>query len=253
MIFHWYGFFIGLGVLIASMVVEKIQKELIKQDKDFSKIEIDSLLYFVFIPGLIFARMYHVLDYFSYYRENFVKIYYVWEGGLAIYGGIFGGILGVLIYSLIRFGKEWNNFFPKILNLLVFGVPIAAAIGRLGNFFNQELFGKPTNLFWGIKIDLENRPGEFLNFERFHPLFLYEGLLNLLLFWFLVIFFKKKKEKGLYFCYYLIGYGLIRFSLDYLRIDPWKVGLFSVAQWISLGIIGFGTFFVLKNKRGAER
>lgn len=248
MIFHWYGFFIGLGIYLGLLLVTKIQEKLKDFNRKYNEINLENLALLVFLPALVMARVYHVIDFWQYYKENFLKIIFVWEGGLAIYGAIIGGVLGVIIYSVKKFGKKWKLYTLISLDLLSFGTVLAQSIGRIGNFVNQELYGLPTNLAWGINIKKENRVKEYINFDKFHPLFLYEMVLNLTLLIFLVSLAKKKRKKGFYFFVYLSGYGTIRFILDFLRIEPWKWGSLTAAQWFSLGLIILSAGYFLKER-----
>ncbi len=245
MIFHIYGLFISLGIWLGLIAAQKAQKKLGKINTAYLDYELESMLIWILPLGLIGARIYHVVDLWPYYQQNLNKIFYVWEGGLGIWGGIMGGLIGLLAYYFL-INKKIN--FLIILDLIAFGLPIGQAVGRLGNFFNQELYGKPTGLPWGIYIKPENRLENFASINFYHPLFFYETLFNLLLFAWLWIRLKQKNTNG-YFYIYLIGYGLIRFSLDFLRLNPWQFGPLTVAQWISLiailiGFIGLITKMV---------
>lgn len=138
-------------------------------------------------------------------------------------------------------------------------LPLGQAIGRWGNLFNQEIFGAPTNLPWGIYIKPENRPSNFTNFNKFHPLFLYESILNLLLFLILLTLyrkFSKTSPKGVFLSLYLGGYAIIRFYLEYLRIETWKIGNLNVSQCISILVLAFSILFIKysssKMRKGKE-
>ena len=129
------------------------------------------------VLGLVGARLYHVFDQqqWPYYQANPEQIIAIWNGGIGIFGAVAGGLAGLLLYVY------WKRL--PMLRWLDIGAPaflLGQAIGRWGNFFNQELFGPPTNLPWGFPIDMSNRPILYLDAERFHPLFLYESLLSLI-------------------------------------------------------------------------
>ncbi|MBU1200413.1 prolipoprotein diacylglyceryl transferase [Patescibacteria group bacterium] len=205
--FHWYGFLIGVAILSAlqvSIVYAKrvgIKKELIEK-----------AFWWVLVGGIIGARAYHVVDLWQeYYRFNYLKSLFLWEGGLGIWGAIIGGIVGLLLFC--RLNKKG---FSKLIDIAVIGVPLGQAIGRLGNWVNGELYGKN---------------GE--------PLFAWEAGLNLLLFIFLWRIGKKEKATGKIAGSYLIGYGLIRILLENLRPEEiiWKW------QGVPVAII-FGIFAV---------
>lgn len=220
-----YGFLVSFGILSALLISEKIAKR--------EKRNIDLLWemsFWVIIVGVIGARLYHVLDYLPYYLENPIKIFLIWHGGLGIIGGLLFGFLTSIIYLKIK-----RQDVMSWLDILVVGIPLAQAIGRWGNFFNKELYGIKTNLPWGI---YEKELG-----YRVHPLFLYESLLNLILFFILL---KTKGRLGTRFFIYLAGYSVIRFFLEFLRDRTWIVYNLNVAQVISILILGVSTYFLTK-------
>lgn len=257
---YWYGFFIVLGFLAAFAVLKFLAKK--------HKINLDdlvSLVFYLFIFGLLGARIYDVFLEWEYYLKYPLNVFKVWEGGMAIHGAIIAGFFTT--YFFVKKGKFrdlkssfLDNFF-QILALLACVMPLGQAIGRFGNYFNQELFGRPTNLPWGIFISPEKRPIEYLNESFFHPTFLYESLGNLFIFillFSLQLYFLKKnkvsfKSNFLISALYLILYSILRFSLEFIRIDftP-SVLSWRFPQLISLLIIlltiGSAIIFKRKNK-----
>lgn len=259
--FHLYGLMIGIGV-IAGLLVSK--KQAMRHSIDPSILE-DALLW-IAIPALIGARVYHILtDWQLYAATPFPAVFQIWNGGLGYFGGLFGGAMGLFSFVVFSSFQKFSFFnfqfstnkknhtsylltpislFFTMLDLLSFGAPLAQAIGRIGNYFNQELYGLPTSLPWGI----------WINGERYHPLFAYEAMLNICVFGLLNWLGWKKKlllGKGQYACVYLGSYGLIRFWLEFLRIDSARVtgvfSIFSIAQWVGLGItIGATIVFWLR-------
>jgi len=232
--FHLYGFLIGLGVLVGAGVSAKMAKEV----KLKAGAVWDSLLW-ILGGGVLGARVYHVVDYWAYYRQNLGEIVAVWQGGLGIFGGIVGGVLGLWLYTKSKVR------FLKLLDVVAFGLPIGQAIGRWGNWFNQELYGKPTSSFWGIYIRPENRLLSVLNYERFQPVFLYESLWCLGVFGVLYWLVKNERVelgKGRLFMAYLGLYGLGRFFLEFLRLESWQIYGVNVAQAISLGLVGWAVW-----------
>lgn len=233
--FHLYGLLIGVGITSGIFV---IQKQTIHFKKDPNIIE-ESLLW-IAIPAVVGARAYHVVtDWQLYANGPLIDILKVWNGGLGFFGALLGGLLGLIAFAHFSSVKKFSifhfpfSFFFLLLDLLSFGVPLAQAIGRLGNYFNQELYGLPTHLPWGIVI----------NGEKYHPLFAYEAVLNLIVFGILNWLGWKQKlklGKGQYACLYLACYGLIRFWLEFLRTQTarWDgaMGVFSIAQWVSLSV-----------------
>jgi len=141
------------------------------------------------------------------------------------------------------------------LDLAAFGLPVGQAIGRLGNYFNQELYGLPTNLPWGIYIKPENRIERLAGYEYFHPLFFYEAVWDIIIFIILVIIINiiRKPKPGLFFFTYLGLYGFGRFWLEFLRINPWKVGGIDIAQGISLGLVVISGIFLVQKTQITQK
>lgn len=169
--------------------------------------------------GFIGARLYHVItDYELYERDPIPGIFEVWNGGLGIYGAVIGGFLGVLLFARIR------GINPLALaDAMAPGLVLAQAAGRWGNYFNQELFGRPSNLPWAIEIAPENRPAGFRDAESFHPTFLYESIWDVLVCLILLFVarrFADRLKNGDILLLYVSLYSLGRFFVETLRIDP---------------------------------
>lgn len=254
LVFHPYGFFIGIAILVSAWISESYRK------KYYSHLPFaicHELIWWILIPGIIGARLYHVLDFWQFYSKDLIKVFYVWEGGLGILGAIMGGIFGLGVYSLIISWKRLNSraieqiaikrlerkevkkllnySITQLLNLLdvvVIGLPVGQAIGRLGNFFNQELYGLPTSLPWGIYIRPENRLVGYEGFEYFHPLFAYEAIWCVAIFIIIISVIKVKKERkeGVLFFTYLFLYSFGRFWLEFLRPENWMMVL-PIVNW----------------------
>ena len=176
---HWYGLLVVLGIIGAlSAVLFLARKQNITSD------EVINLGFYAIISGLLGARIYAVFLDLPYYLNNPWEIPAVWHGGLAIHGAIIGGGLAILIYAIKKKQSVW-----LWLDLAAPSLALAQAIGRFGNYFNQEVFGRPTSLPWGIPINPFNRPPGFEGFSYFHPTFLYESGLNLLNFVLLAVLF----------------------------------------------------------------
>ena len=234
---HWYGILIVSGVLLGALYAAR-QAQHDGEDPE----HVWNMLIVAVILAIVGARLYHVFSEpaggmvgWSYYREHPIEILYIWQGGLGIYGAIVGGVLGVAAYS-------WRAQL-RPLQWIDYGAPglaIGQAVGRWGNFINQELYGPPTTLPWGLSIDAHHRilpyrdlPPETL----FHPTFLYESLWNLLLFIALAQIARKLKGRllpGDLLLSYLIGYPLGRFFIEYLRPDAWMMGPIAAAQVFAL-------------------
>ncbi|RLC67581.1 MAG: prolipoprotein diacylglyceryl transferase [Chloroflexi bacterium] len=237
---HWYGVLIVSGVLLGALYASWRAK----QDGE-NPDHVWNALVVAILLGIVGARIYHVFSEptggmvgWSYYRQRPREIFYIWKGGLGIYGAVAGGILGVLIYA-------WRARLNP-LQWLDYGVPglaLGQAIGRWGNFINQELYGPPTDLPWGLIIEPQHRIAPYNDLEAyhpdtlFHPTFLYESLWCLLLFITLALIAHKFKErllKGDILLGYIIGYPLGRFFIEYLRPDAWMIGPIAAAQLFAI-------------------
>ena len=211
---RYYGLFIALGIAIGTWVTGR---ELVRKGYD-GALALDSLFFLVPL-GFVGARIYHlVTDWELYSSDPFPAVFAVWNGGLGIYGAVIGGFLGVLLFGWYR------NIGPlTFADAAAPGLILAQAIGRWGNYFNQELFGRPSNLPWAIRIASENRPAGFANAETFHPTFLYESIWNFLVFLALLWIarrFADRLKAGDMVLIYVSLYSVGRFFVESLRIDP---------------------------------
>jgi phosphatidylglycerol:prolipoprotein diacylglycerol transferase len=211
---RYYGLCIALGIALGTWITAR---ELTRKGYD-GALALDAL-FFVVPLGFIGARVYHVLtDYELYRKDPFPSVFEVWNGGLGIYGAVIGGFLGVLLFARVR-GISPLAFADAAAP----GLVLAQAIGRFGNYFNQELFGRPSDLPWAIEIAPENRPPGFKDAVSFHPTFLYESIWDVLVCLILLYVarrFMHSLKNGdillLYVCLYSVG----RFFVEMLRIDP---------------------------------
>jgi len=240
---YWYGFFIVLGIIIALLITLRLAKYY-----NIDSNLVFDLVFWLVIGGIIGARIYDVFLQWSYYTDYPWQIIKIWQGGLAIHGGIIAGLIITYLFSKYKKINFW-----KLSALFVPGLILAQAIGRWGNYFNQELFGLPTNLPWGIPINIINRPLNYISLAYFHPTFLYESVGCLLIFLFLITiniyFIKKNKLNTVFFTWlvglYMILYSVLRFSLEFIRLDetPYFLGL-RWPQIISLVIISLSIFII---------
>ena len=184
------------------------------------------------IAGLIGARAYHVLTDYDRFQGRWLHAFAVWEGGLGIPGGLLAGVVTGVVLARRR-----GLPAAQLLDVVAPAIPIAQAIGRLGNWFNQELFGRPTNLPWGLRVDVAHRPDSYERFATFHPTFLYEALWNLALAGLLVLYERRRPgaPPGTLFALYVGGYGLGRLWVEALRIDDaTRLAGLRVNIWVSL-------------------
>jgi phosphatidylglycerol:prolipoprotein diacylglycerol transferase len=183
------------------------------------------------VAGLIGARLYEVVFNWDYYGQFPSKIPAVWEGGLAMHGGL---IVGPIVGALLAW--RWRLPVLRALDVIAPSMILGQAIGRWGNFFNEEAFGLPTDLPWKLYISVPNRPLEFRQFDFFHPTFLYESLWNLLVFLALVRVVRPRMGRypGAVFFSYIGLYSVGRFLIEPLRLDSFWLGPFRVGQLASV-------------------
>ncbi|MBU1131163.1 prolipoprotein diacylglyceryl transferase [Patescibacteria group bacterium] len=241
---HWYGLLIVLAIIVCLITISRLARV-----KNLSPGHLSNLFFYLIIFSIIGARLYHVLFYnFNYFINRPIDVLKVWQGGMAIHGAIVAGIIVVFFYCR----KHQLNLL-KYFDIFAVVLPLGQAIGRWGNFFNQELFGRPCDYSWCLFIQLVNRPALYQNFHYFHPVFLYESLLNIILFIILLFGYKTKKwPVGAATFIYLIGYSIIRFFMEFLRLDVSQIFLgLKWVQWLSLLIIMTVVLFWKSRKRGA--
>ncbi|MFN8595707.1 MAG: prolipoprotein diacylglyceryl transferase [Anaerolineae bacterium] len=249
---RFYGIIIVLGALVGGFVAAR---EARRRGENPDRIW-DALVYVV-IAGILGARLYHVFSTpagcaenvpmcgWPWYKDHPLDMLLIWNGGLGIYGAVLAGGLVVLLY--VRRNKL---SLARYLDIAAPALIIGQAIGRWGNFVNQELYGPPTDLPWGILIDANHRYGPYadtttypVDTTYFHPLFLYESILNLIGFIVLTIGARRWKwlKEGDLILLYMIWYGVVRFIVESFRFDAWVVsdGL-ATAQLVSLVLIALG-------------
>lgn len=226
---RWYGLLFATAVLLGTWLA---QREAIRRGEDPEQL-LNAIVFGVMV-GLLGARLYYVLFNWGYYGQRPLKILAVWEGGLAIHGGLLAGGLTAVIYSV-------RKKLPVLtyLDIMAPSAPLGQAIGRWGNFFNQEAFGTPTDLPWKLYIEPYHRPPHLAAYEYFHPTFLYESLWNFLVFAILYFLLRRRLQRipgALLLCY--VGlYSVGRFFVEGLRIDSLMLGPLRAAQVMSLALI----------------
>lgn len=252
---HWYGLLIVIGILLSASVVAWLAQ----RDGDDSDHVWNGLVWVVLL-GVIGARLWSVvfpagdagaeralsLDYLTDMQNGPLAI---WSGGLSIFGAVLGGIIGVYFYARRHHIDNRLEWFDRA----AITMPLAQAIGRWGNFLNQELYGKPTDLPWGIQID--NPIAPYTTDDRFHPLFLYESLWNLLLFGLLLFLWQRRRQifqHGDFVLMYFFGYSLARFLLEFIRVEIPTVGELNVSQ-ITTAVAGSISLLVLVGRHRLGR
>ena len=246
---HLYALCIITGIAVAIWIGRRRYSNLGGNADDVSEVAIWAVPF-----GIIGGRIYHVISSPQQYfgaNGNPADALRIWQGGLGIWGAISLGAVGAYIYFKTH---KTTLSFAKLLDSLAPGVIIAQAIGRIGNYFNQEVFGKPTELPWGLEIDPVNRPDGFESYATFHPTFLYELL------WCLVVavlliklpgFLKQITSKqGDIFALYILGYTLGRVWIESLRIDEANLILgLRLNIWVSLIVLLTASAYLIASKR----
>jgi len=244
---HWYGLLMVLAGISGFLLVFKLAKKY-----EVKKEIIEDIIFYSIIFGLIGARIYHILCEPIYYFHNPSEMIKFWHGGLGIYGALISG--GIVLYIFAKkFKKKGENLsFLILADLFAPALILGQAIGRWGNWFNQELYGLPTNLPWGIPISLSNRLTGLESFQYFHPVFLYESVWNFLIFIILMIMITRThaKKSGQIFAVYLILYSLGRFFIEFLRVNPQPIFLdLRLAQIVAILMFIIGFVILIKSQK----
>ena len=251
--FHFYALCIIAGIAIAIWLGDK---RLRAHDPSLTSVVADVAIFAV-PAGIIGGRIYHVLsspsDFFG-STGSFLDIFAIWKGGLGIWGAISLGALGAYI-GLRRVGRTRSEItlpsFPVLLDALAPGILFAQAIGRFGNWFNVELFGRPLDAWWALEVPVGKRPSALRAFETFHPTFLYEAIWCSLVA-IILILAGKKLLPGQVFAIYIASYCLGRFFIESIRIDSANQ-FFGLRQneWVSIaiGAIALASFIRIRQKR----
>ena len=231
----WYGILITTGIVLGTILAIRESRRI-----GFNEETLIDLLIFAIPSAIIGARAYYVIFSWNLYKDNLSEIINIRGGGLAIHGAIIGAVLAALIFCKVKKASFWT-----IADIAAPSLILGQAIGRWGNFVNQEAHGGPTDLPWGIMV----------NGEKVHPTFLYESLWNFGVFLFLVWYRKRKATfKGEVFLLYLTLYSVARFFIEGLRTDSLMLGNFRVAQLISALIIAITvSVIIIKRRREIDR
>ena len=241
---YYYGIILALAILAGVFAAHKIYKKFYGENGLFFIYDYSAYL---ILAGIIGARFYYCVVNLPYYIHHPLEVFYIRQGGLSVHGMIIFGIAA--LYALARYKKV---SFLKLADVYLCASLLAQSIGRWGNFFNNEAFGYPSNIFCKLYIPIAYRPEEFINYEYFHPAFLYESLLDLLGFFIILSLFKPlSKKSGLVGCTYLVIYSTIRIFVESFRIDSaLNISGFPIAQIVSLLLLltGICGFIVLNKK-----
>lgn len=239
-----YGLLLAVGVLLAAWLAER---RWVKRGGDEGTI--NAIALWVIVGGIVGARIYHVISDYQLFTGDWLRAFEIWEGGLSIWGAVAGGAV-----ALILVARRRNLDTLALMDTIVPCVALAQAIGRWGNYFNQELFGRPTNLPWGLEIDPAQRPDGYARFDTFHPTFLYESIWSLLVFGMLLTVERRVRlHRGQLTALYIALYTFGRFWFELLRIDPAnRILAVRVNVWVS-GLLFFGAvaWLVVSARRAA--
>ena len=237
---YWYSVLIIIGIIIGYILVKKEAK---RQNIDNNFLE--NLIFYMVIIGIIGARLYYVI--FNYQNfDSLLSIFAIYEGGLAIYGGIIAAIIFIYFYS-----KKYKQNFLQLLDLFAPSLILAQAIGRWGNFFNHEAYGGIVSYEFLTNLHLPNFIIEnmYINGNYHHPTFLYESIFCLIGFIIMMVFrYKKNTKIGTLTITYLIYYGIIRFFIEGLRTDSLYFLGFRISQIVSIIFILIGILLLVKRR-----
>jgi len=242
-----YGLMIALGVLAAVWLTSRR----VEQRGIASREDISAIALWAVPAGVVGARLYHVITDWKSFRGDWWRAFKIWEGGLGIWGGIALGVL-VGLWAARRRGLA----LVPLLDAAAPALALAQAIGRWGNYFNQELFGKPTSLPWGLEIDLAHRPPGYEGYATFHPTFLYESLWNLGLCLCLIGLDARRRKAGrplragALFALYVAGYTFARFFIERMRIDTaYKLAGLRINEWVAAAVFAGAVLWLLTKGR----
>ena len=239
-----YGVLIAIGALIA---IEWAGRRWVARGGASG--DIPAVAIWAVPAGMVGARAYHVITDNQLYRGHWIDALKIWDGGLGIWGGVLAGAaVGAWV------GARRGLSPARLLDAAAPAIPLAQAIGRWGNYFNQELFGRPTTLPWGLRIDVANRPAGYERFATFHPTFLYESLWDLAVV--AIVLWAERRLRlrpGRLFVVYVAAYTFGRFFTESMRIDPSHrfFGL-RLNDWTSVIVFACALTFLLVRRAPAE-
>src|SRR3989344_1748070 len=241
---HLYGLIIAVSIYAGYLLAKRRFSAYRIPRKIFD----DPILLLPLVLAIVGARLYHVLDYWLVYSQRPIEILYIANGGLVIWGAIAGAVLGFWFVAKVR-----NLNFLSVLDLTAPSLLLGQAIGRLGNYINQEGFGPPTQIPWRVYISPDHRPIIYQNFTHFHPTFFYEAIADLIFFVIIISLASRFKKRGQVFALYLMLYSIGRFIVEFWRIDTATIGTLKVAHVLSVLIFTIGIFLLVKSRQSQNR
>jgi phosphatidylglycerol:prolipoprotein diacylglycerol transferase len=257
LLIRFYGIILMLGALAGAWLATREAKR-----RGYEPEIVWDLLTYLLIGGIIGARLWHILTpppssassgiTAGWYLTHPLDALAIWKGGLGIPGAVIGGVIVLYFYT-----RRHKLNFAEWTDIAAPGVALGQAIGRWGNYFNQELYGAPTNLPWKIFIDPDHRLPDYAGVEYYHPLFLYESIWNLGNMFFLLWVSRRlanRLKDGDLFLIYLIAYPVGRFLLDFLRLDASLVGGININQtFMALVAVFAAVALFLRHRQDAAR
>lgn len=237
-----YGLLLGLGVLAGYLVAMK-RKALYNIPED----KADTIIFLAIVFGFIGARLYHVVSEYPYYLQNLGQIFAIWNGGLSIFGAGLGAVIAIFVYHKFFLKKtEQTLSFLSLLDWLTPSILLGQIIGRFGNFVNYELYGYPTTLPWKMYVPVQFRLPPYELSQFFHPLFLYEAMGSVII---LILILKLKLRHGSLFLMWLLLYNVMRFFLEFLRVDSVVHGSIRVNAVVAaiLAVLGATLWYKFRN------
>ena len=244
--FHMYGVILAVGVLISVWLAEHRWRA-----RGYPRDGIYDIAFWVVIWGVVGARVYHVITDYQRFEDDPWRAVQIWKGGLGIWGAVIGGALAVIV---ITYRRKLPTLV--VMDCMAVGIVLAQAIGRWGNYFNQELFGKPTTLPWALEIAPQHRPLGYAQYSTFQPTFLYESLACLAIAGLLLLAERRVRLKlGQTFALYVVLYTFARFFFENMRIDPaHEIAGMRLNAWVSIVVFVFGVgWFVWLGRHEPEQ
>lgn len=239
---YYYGILMAIGICCSLFLANKIANKYY----GYNNLILD-VAPIILIFGILGARIYYCLLNYSYFCSHPLEVLAFRYGGLSIHGALLGGAIAVLCIA-----KKYDKKISEICDIFAYTLPLGQSIARWGNFFNSEAFGYPTNLPWKLFIPVQNRPDHFITNSYYHPTFLYESILDFLIFLVMIYMLKKHRNfsSGIVAIVYLLLYSIARIIVEYFRIDC-VMTYFNIPfpTIVSLVLIIFCLFYLAKKLR----
>ncbi len=240
---RWYALIIVSAIVAGFSITRRMARQQGIQDET-----VWDILLFTIPAAIIFGRLAFVLSHLPLYY-TFKDTLKIWEGGISSHGTILGGLLVIVLIAWKRRISFW-----MLMDIIVPGAVLAQAIGRWGNYMNQEAFGPPTNLPWAVPIQPSLRPDRYANFDYFHPTWLYESIWNLVVFVVLLLLFKRVRHKpGVLAAIYFLLYYAGRFVLEFFRLDTVFVGAVRFTTYLSIAVMIVAVSVLIARMRRAPQ